>query len=180
MCDPLVELAVFEELGQGHGMVGRREHDDAPEPGLEALAQGVADDDVAQRVGDEVVAGGAHVLLEEGREGIGEFVERGAFLAVGEVQRLVAGALEALGEDGHRGAGAAHAVQEDDGLPLLGRSWEGAGAEHERREEDVGSCSHGTSRVPPRQIVSLQSALGKPRIPPNREIVKTRYQKVKR
>jgi hypothetical protein len=102
-------------------MVGRRQHDDPAQARRQFLAKGIAYDDVAEGVGDKVVAVGLYLLLDELDQFAGYLIEGSTGLIVRKIQSLVTRILESPAQNEQGGSGAPLSMQKDNGFLLLRR-----------------------------------------------------------
>ena len=116
--------------------IGRAEHHDATEVRRRAVAKGVADEDAAKRVRDEVDAGrGFNDGPERGEKVRGDFV-RGAVGGIGADDGVVARLLQSRRHFPHAPPRAPHPVNQDNRLPRC------IGHTIDKRQRAAGDAEH--------------------------------------
>ena len=93
---------------------------DALQPRAVPFLEAVANNDITERMTDEVILRCSYLVLDELPKSHRELVKGGFARAIAEPMHFVAGVPEAQPESGHGHPGTAHSVQQDDSL-LPGR-----------------------------------------------------------
>ena len=100
-------------------LVGGSEHDDLSQAVREFLPKGIADNDVAQRMPDQMIVGGLRFFRDEFDQLIRNLIQGIDRLVIGKVQRLVACRPEPLAQNHHGQPRAPLSMQQNDGFVLF-------------------------------------------------------------